>query len=497
MLYRLWILMTLFMATISGFDQSIPIPYIHYYDYLRGGLVIERADGTDSRLIPDLIPDGHNAALMPEWSASGKWFVSSTYEYNAEPVEHNLTTVIAATDGGRKIDLGSSLASRRKFLWSPVEDVLFVFSADRITAQTHLYLLDVESEILLAEETYQGAEFDIWSVNLHWSGDGQRAFVGIHADFFALHRDGQVEQQSYQNESVTTLLFQDGFLFYLTDEQTQVSGVLEHPETGRKISFVTDKAPYNSSGRYFYRLWWNAQHTHVLISVRQCAELTCTQSLTMLTWADGTIWDVPLQAAGFGECADWELRQPYCPQDWSPDGRFILIIDRDDSLSVIDMYHQHTQPIAALNELDGYRWSGENTLFLFHRGKTTLHHYDPQTQTTIEIPLPEGVGRYLVFPSPRGGYLGLMSSSVHVINYNGDLVRQILPHRLSVGIANHPFTYAWHESEHWGIVEYTLSVAGGGIGPMAPVIFETTSALQRDLPIGSQAGFLPASATRS
>jgi Tol biopolymer transport system component len=50
-------------------------PYLYYFSDLLHAFVIERADGTDSRVLADgVTPDDNNAVRGPGWSPSGKWF---------------------------------------------------------------------------------------------------------------------------------------------------------------------------------------------------------------------------------------------------------------------------------------------------------------------------------------------------------------------------------------------------------------------------------------
>src|SRR4051794_7367447 len=75
------LLLTLVLVSIAAPLQaqtdSAP-PYLYYYSQLLGGLIIERADGTDSRQIAaDIIPPDLTGLGGPGWSPSGKYFIAS------------------------------------------------------------------------------------------------------------------------------------------------------------------------------------------------------------------------------------------------------------------------------------------------------------------------------------------------------------------------------------------------------------------------------------
>ena len=62
--------MSVLILTISVQSQEDqPAPYLFYYSGVVDGFVIERADGTDSRLLAQgVMPDSHNEIHTPTWS---------------------------------------------------------------------------------------------------------------------------------------------------------------------------------------------------------------------------------------------------------------------------------------------------------------------------------------------------------------------------------------------------------------------------------------------
>ena len=53
------------------------VPYIYYYSNVLNGIVIERADGTDSRIIGQGLVDEDVAAIYgPGWSPDGRWVLT-------------------------------------------------------------------------------------------------------------------------------------------------------------------------------------------------------------------------------------------------------------------------------------------------------------------------------------------------------------------------------------------------------------------------------------
>ncbi len=65
--------MFLLLGIITKAHEEQTIPYIYYYAPAVQAIVVERADGTDSRIFAPA-PNGVESITKPGWSPSGKWF---------------------------------------------------------------------------------------------------------------------------------------------------------------------------------------------------------------------------------------------------------------------------------------------------------------------------------------------------------------------------------------------------------------------------------------
>lgn len=195
--YRVFWLIVMILTMLSSLSAQSPHPYIYYYDYLRGGLVIERADGGDSRLIADLIPEGHNAALAPEWSVSGQWFASKTYEMGNQPRSYLMGLAVVSSDGLTRHDLGISEQSLMDSEWSPTDDVVLVMSG--VDGDVRFWLWDADSQMTLAEYgvAADAAEsLNRWQVDLTWSADGTQASALWGDSVVTLSTTGEADSQT-------------------------------------------------------------------------------------------------------------------------------------------------------------------------------------------------------------------------------------------------------------------------------------------------------------
>jgi Tol biopolymer transport system component len=147
-------------------------PYLYYYSDLLNAFVIERADGTDSRLLADgVTPDDNNAVRGPGWSPSGKWFAwtSTGGSTSAE------RPWLISADGTRRF---SGLAhvfigESGGISWSPVDDRLLVVDDTQLWDQGGgyvYYLVDAEAEQIVTSFEIPRAGRICGSA---WTPDGQ------------------------------------------------------------------------------------------------------------------------------------------------------------------------------------------------------------------------------------------------------------------------------------------------------------------------------------
>jgi WD40 repeat protein len=117
-------------------DAPSDAPFIYYYSPLYHAFIIERADGTDARLLGEgLQPDNYANASWGDFSPSGRWFAwtarASEQVRNWRLVAPSAVFAVRA-DGSRSVEerrLGEALAILEPVAfaeWSPTEDLLAV-----------------------------------------------------------------------------------------------------------------------------------------------------------------------------------------------------------------------------------------------------------------------------------------------------------------------------------------------------------------------------------
>ncbi len=136
-------------------------PYIYYYSDLDNAFIIERADGTETRLLAQgLMPDATNGVDGPGWSPSGKWFAWNARFYGAYNTQ-NLGAYAIRADGSRTMTFPYPDVN---LYWSPSSDLLLMDSRqwvksptkdqpDRNIPSVTLRLIDPERDIIYWTKT--------------------------------------------------------------------------------------------------------------------------------------------------------------------------------------------------------------------------------------------------------------------------------------------------------------------------------------------------------
>jgi len=163
-------------------------PYIYYYSDVLTGIVIERADGTESRLIPLPQDAVLGYSYGAGWSPSGRWV--------------SFLGRVLSLDGRYLSDL-EHFRCPNMMLWHPREDILLVFGTqqpyNRCDGFLDTYwLIDVETTSLLASVTIE-SPINEGNPIVYWLDDGlmfydERRDFGVRTYFrVAMHYDGNID----------------------------------------------------------------------------------------------------------------------------------------------------------------------------------------------------------------------------------------------------------------------------------------------------------------
>ncbi|MCI0711784.1 MAG: hypothetical protein L0154_16635 [Chloroflexi bacterium] len=248
-------------------SPSSDAPYLYYFSSDIDAVVIERADGTDTRvlgagLFEEIKP--YKISTEHGWSPSGKWLAWTSVfvpAYGAGPQQ--VVPFIVSVDGKRNFPFTDEFYSF-EMAWSPTEDILLMWGNtlekteegyDTQSEQRFLTAYDFSSNKYLFTFNDLPPLKQALSSNFvpSWSPDGQHIFINHWFSndtttlFVVLSKDGQVvttlgpveavkmDTNSYEpmiRSGTKVVYFDDSLIIadLVTDEQIKVEGIGSKPE---------------------------------------------------------------------------------------------------------------------------------------------------------------------------------------------------------------------------------------------------------------------------
>lgn len=472
----------LLVAILAGFlSLSVPVraqdenpaPYLYYYSDYLNAFVVERADGTDSRMLGQgLIPPRDNVFIGPGWSPSGKWFAWTSY-YNGGAIGGTdfRTSYVVSARTDEPFEAVNGL--QNAFIsWSPIEDILLVIDpTDRVTIdeatipsyRARISLIDMENLRTLTQFELDVNGTPKWSdgtSDIVWSSDGQfaafyyRPYLKPYQETYKIvtvTKAGIVEEQPVHevlsnSMGLTTPVIPHNLIVrYLPDNKIVVvndpiSGdtwKIDSPLPQSEISQVNFK--WNSTGDYALvdEYFYDPQHR-----------------LWLLSLPDKTfsLMDDSAFEADFIPAPSMEDDYSHFPAAWSPDGNLAAFRSSEDHFSILD---PRTHAIIEVSDIPvrGYtaeaQWSRDSRQFTIGDTNSLLAaSYDPDTQsstqTTLDWPLSWDVTKY----SPGERYL-TRGSFGHPLQIIDRLTSKIIELPISSNATVTEQNIRWHPDERW------------------------------------------------
>ncbi|MEO8609290.1 MAG: hypothetical protein ABI690_15470 [Chloroflexota bacterium] len=489
-------LMVIGVRNVAGASDT-PAPYIYYYANTINAIVVERADGTDSRIIaPGAMPENNQVIVDLDWSPSGEWMAwrSAPWSEGGVPTYRGW---IARTDGTIRLTLLDDLAGMiLKVQWSPSKDLLFV--ARTAGRQLTLMIIDVGIGKIVAQTSYQSLE-SAWynGVESDWINNGQVvyfAFSNSGAQLMGeLTSDNQLTTRIYgANNAIVDI--QNGRLFrYAYNEQTSnLSLIMEDTSSGRQVPFGTIQNRQTQ-----YQVYWTPNMLYALIFSSQCPGGNCSAAeLYVLDWQAGTVQRTAthIQAPQNDNLYYIRYRDSSL---WSPDGSYAAVMDKTKHLNIVDVASGETFLLSQLADVASWQWVAETNMLIVRTSlDNQLYRFDLNQKklTPLDVSLERYIGDFI---SPDGRYLGL-TGSLQAAYDMLDLetgTKQTWPHH-SLGASAGPILeYQWYPDSKWFMTGEMSAFASGGAGPSAVMILNTVGTVRRELSVcwslGACAGFVP------
>jgi len=170
-------LITVLLPGRTGAKAGPSAPFLYYYSDNRAAFIIERADGTDSRILSSYkLPATSDFIGGPGWSPSGQWFAWTASIGGGTGADENSIAYVVSRDGKQLFSYPDATGEVQSMEWSPTADLLMLQRQVPINLYAkEVYVVDIirQKTILMLSESQLGVSF--WDEE--WSPDGQYIIV--------------------------------------------------------------------------------------------------------------------------------------------------------------------------------------------------------------------------------------------------------------------------------------------------------------------------------
>lgn len=307
------------IALVSSQAQVAQPPYLYYFDDEVKHLVIQRADGTDLRILGDGLMT-EPTAIGPGFSPSGRWFAWVGYSiYGDEP----WSVYFISADGSESVRYEMDF-ERVTIKWHPSEDWLLL-RGRTITNDIIIRILDVRSGNTLASVT--SIPFDnhrCQFANTLWINDGSHALIDC------------TEYRADEINIIIAVLTPESEVMWITENSEPIGSLNSHGWIATYDSGIVSLINLITDGRVILEIEFNSMPQ---VFWRDAGEALIAYEGDVYWWTNNELTRI---------ITDVMFVSP-----WSPNGDYALVgnylFDGDTLLETapIDAWHEWLGPYHA------------------------------------------------------------------------------------------------------------------------------------------------------
>ncbi len=484
----------------SAHAQESSNPYIYYFSDTLNAFIIERADGTDTRVLGEGLMGFTASAdniyvIGPGWSPSGQWFAwtaaqAGLYGYSGA----GFRPYAFQADGTRRLTLLDRFADAQ-LAWSNSTDVLFVASrqVERLkpddpddthsVMSTYLALIDVETEAIIAlyeDET-------VSNYNLYYSpanrpdvtrtNDGGH-FIASLVDFeggdsyngtillVMLGIDGSLTEKSLDAFGSVSIdygyqtfpsISSAGWVAYPTEVDFRAENLL----SGQQLTF--------ESLDDLQQIYWDAGGQYAMLVNDHLWWLDCTTgSLTLLH-------------------ENWEFDNTFFRGErpiWSPDSSYALMLGPDNILYAFERTTGTLWDVPIIDAEDRYSpyiawyWRDDTHVVIYAETEPGIFIYDPVSFSLEHIDVDMSL-----YSQPRlssdGRYIAFIDEGAVIYDTVTEHYQKLRPSYRGFNTAP-GFEIYWDDTDEW-LLLFEDALAAGGANIRNLGIARADGTLRRDL----------------
>lgn len=453
--------------------QASDAPYLYYESPLQHAMIVERADGTDARLLGGVVmPQGHRLVIGPQFSADGQWVAWTSRGDSAGDSK----LYVVRVDGTAQISRVENLNRVIRLEWSPVYDYLAVIRSTRAGNSSGA---EDEYEILLVDtqfgdiitrrvQTAYAIEQAVWSAD----GATFSVYYSVRAgqDYslpLKYKRLDMVLDDAFSRTDVTPEAC-EAPLFAFPHDPMLASIDLPAHQLVLEDGSGDDPHRVDLPPGYFQSLQWSPDGQHMVVWMRdECAtESNPNYHVWYYHMGDETFESL-ISPVALDTSSGMGL--------WSPDSQFAAFAGMDNTTYVVSpappastTYIPMPPDISSIDAM--FQWSADHTLYVqssfVSKGLYELPSGAMEFTKTADLPdRPNTVyfsadHQFMTYAADCVEAGEGVVGSACVIDRANDTTAVIYPHSAS-GFLGYGFKEVyWHPTDH----DWLLIVNGGGAG---------------------------------
>lgn len=468
----------------EGEDEA---PYLYYYSTLLNGIVIERADGSDSRVIGGDVMPPETDTVYGEWSPTGEWFAWRSGVDDGPGYSTRKAWIISA-DGSNRLTMLDNLRDVQQMAWSPVEDLLFLRDSHSDRDMKTNYLINVPTgDLITSFTTTYGVSS---SSSIRWTPDGsyvvffydqyrEEAGERVRRTFLrSVSRTGEISDRqvgSMFNSVYRTYpnISSRNEIIYLNPDETQI--IVEILNTGETRN-------YEMLPDHIRSIEWSPGGAYALVFT----QATCDEG-----YSCAGLW--LLSEAGL-EQVDTQIQYyDYRPRIlWSPVEDIAYFITTDGELHILHPDEIDIDTAPETPDIKSAFWLADGPQLYISTGTDTPGYlYEVASNEVVTLEALANSDPYNFSTSSSGRYFALGIELALVDTYSGQVLDNYIKHSAATFGGTGSYSI-FSPNEEWFIHNQIISYAGGGGGPSATMVYRVDRRVRRELNVAfNSARWLP------
>lgn len=462
-------------------------PYLYYYHPDLNAWVIERADGTDSRLLGQGVSEKSDTTAEGIWSPTGEWLIWNGRFATGDGVVSDFRWYITRTSDSYTINLTDDSIS--SVVWASSLNHLFYAAYNRNDRPDGYYIYDADHERV------------IWSLDIDMDVV-QRSIVGqLIGDYFVYWDMTQPTAETIRNSIhiVSLITGEDVRLPSTSDEQSAYdkyidTGVITQPtltistddlNTKYRLDVLAGTLDQQVSPFANGNIYLNTSATFGLLLETQPCARTENKNSSLINC--NTLWliaeDGSRTQIAVGVTGGYRLKL------WIDDSNIAVYVLENGDVYKLDADSKTSQHISGIKAHLPIVWlTLDDDLLIyaaapdytFDRVRISEGRYIDQ----LIIPADDKRGGIFSFEnielSPSRRYIDL-GDAQSIYDLATDTFTAFIQHTGAAYAGKHSTYYNWSQREDWLITGQVIFNAGGGGGPFANMVMRPDGTERREL----------------